>query len=243
MVTIHKTRHDSSGKTSCKVVRRSSRRRLSGGRQPYYIVIKPKIILPSPYDPNFQQHSSDSGVYIAGYRDSHGRRPDPPKNLKTVRKRLARSPRSVTPSSLERMFDEFEEADDRVCCEQEVMESIMPLIEGPDKSANRERARGLLFGNLAPLTNAKLCKANPDRYYGSHPDKLDKKVRERLSDKIVPSRRKHLPVLPNFFVEIKGPSGSRIVAKWQECYYGALGARGMHALRTYRARSHQAPAA
>ncbi|KAL3446779.1 hypothetical protein BJX65DRAFT_278583 [Aspergillus insuetus] len=175
-------------------------------------------------------------MYIAGYRDSHGRRPDPPKNLKTARKRLARTRRPVTPSSLERMFDEFEEADDRVCCEQEVMESIMPLIEGPDKSANREHAGGLLYGNLAPLANAKLCKANPYRYYGSHPDKLDKKVRERLSDKIVPSRRKHLPILPNFFVEIKGPGGSGIVAKRQVRCYGALEARGMHALRTYRAR-------
>jgi hypothetical protein len=101
----------------------------------------------------------------------------------------------------------------------------------------------LLKAQTSALIANKLCKAKPDHYYGSHPDKLDKKVRERLSDKIVPSRRKHLPVLPSFFVDIKGPGESGIVAKRQACYDGALEARGMHALRTYRARIHQAPGA
>ncbi|QSS48831.1 hypothetical protein I7I53_08962 [Histoplasma capsulatum var. duboisii H88] len=38
----------------------------------------------------------------------------------------------------------------------------------------------------------------------------------------------------NFFLEAKGPDGSLSVATRQACYDGALGARGMHSLQTYR---------
>ena len=39
---------------------------------------------------------------------------------------------------------------------------------------------------------------------------------------------------PNFFLAAKGPDGSLAVAGRQACYDGALGARGMHSLQSYR---------
>jgi hypothetical protein len=39
---------------------------------------------------------------------------------------------------------------------------------------------------------------------------------------------------PNFFLAAKGPDGSAAVANRQACYDGALGARGMQSLQSYR---------
>ncbi|KAF2192904.1 hypothetical protein K469DRAFT_795090 [Zopfia rhizophila CBS 207.26] len=39
---------------------------------------------------------------------------------------------------------------------------------------------------------------------------------------------------PNFFLAAKGPDGSLVVAGRQACYDGALGARAMHSLQSYR---------
>ena len=41
-------------------------------------------------------------------------------------------------------------------------------------------------------------------------------------------------VLPNYFLEAKAPKGGADVVKQQACYDGALGARAMHQLQSYR---------
>ena len=41
-------------------------------------------------------------------------------------------------------------------------------------------------------------------------------------------------MLPNFFLEVKGPEASAAVAKRQACYDGVLGARAMQCLQSYR---------
>ncbi|QSS55815.1 hypothetical protein I7I53_03802 [Histoplasma capsulatum var. duboisii H88] len=41
-------------------------------------------------------------------------------------------------------------------------------------------------------------------------------------------------MVPNFFLEAKGPDGSLAVATWQACYDSALEAQGMHALQSYQ---------
>ena len=51
---------------------------------------------------------------------------------------------------------------------------------------------------------------------------------------IVPSTQDDLPILPNFLLAAKGPDGSLAVAGRQATYDGALGARSMHALQSYR---------
>ena len=43
-----------------------------------------------------------------------------------------------------------------------------------------------------------------------------------------------LPMAPNFSLEAKGPDGSFAVAERKACYDGALGARGIRALRPYQ---------
>lgn len=46
------------------------------------------------------------------------------------------------------------------------------------------------------------------------------------------------PVAPNFLLEVKRPSGDANLVKRQGCYNGALGARGMYQLQSYK---HQKP--
>ena len=65
------------------------------------------------------------------------------------------------------------------------------------------------------------------------PATITPQIRERLGLYILPSIRPYAPALPNVFTEGKGPNGSLAVTIRQACYDGALGARGMHKLRTF----------
>ena len=49
----------------------------------------------------------------------------------------------------------------------------------------------------------------------------------------MPSTNTAASCLPNFFTEGEGPNGSIAVCKRQALYDGALGARGIHELRSY----------
>jgi hypothetical protein len=64
---------------------------------------------------------------------------------------------------------------------------------------------------------------------GAHPEQLDRRVRSELGDLIVPSTQHNLPVVPNSFLELKGPGNSVAVAKRQALYAVAFGARVFNA--------------
>lgn len=49
---------------------------------------------------------------------------------------------------------------------------------------------------------------------------------------ISPTKNPGWRCLPNFFVEIKGPKGRNVVLQRQALHDGAIGARGIHALRS-----------
>jgi hypothetical protein len=87
--------------------------------------------------------------------------------------------------------------------------------------------------NLDHLTDGTLVPGNPNIYYGTRPEQLDRLVRDELSDYIISSTRDDRPIAPSFFSAMKGPNGSETVAHRQASYNGALGARGMHSLPSY----------
>ncbi|EEQ85131.2 uncharacterized protein BDCG_08400 [Blastomyces dermatitidis ER-3] len=117
--------------------------------------------------------------------------------------------------------------------EQPVTTSVIPIIEG-DIDDPKCAGGGYPLGNLAPLTDGTLAQAKSDHFYGARPEQLDCQICNKLSDHIIPSTQDDLPMVPNFFLEAKGPDGSLAVATRQACYDGALGARGMHALQSYQ---------
>ncbi|KAL3488277.1 hypothetical protein BJX62DRAFT_212222 [Aspergillus germanicus] len=132
------------------------------------------------------------------------------------------------------MSNEIEAVHDHACCEQEVIESMVPFIEGlKDRFLCKG---GQVWDNFVPLTEAKVKLVNPkpDRFYGSHAQALlNEQVCRELSRTIIPSRKDELTILPNFSLEVKGPRGTGDVVKRQACYNGAFGSRAMHSLREY----------
>ncbi len=133
-------------------------------------------------------------------------------------------------------FAALQAACDRIRDEDDVVASILPLIAGPSDWIDHAPAHNVLFKNMAPLTNNAIVTLKPDLYYGAPPEQLAPNVRAVLGAHIVPTTAAlDRPLLPNFFVEFKGPNGTDAVALRQVRYDGAVGARAMHSLQNYAA--------
>ena len=159
--------------------------------------------------------------------------PAKPNNWEEINIRLLRPRSSLSPSTFsEEAFQKFVQADTDAPKEKQITTSVIPIIEGNTEDAKCVSG-GIPFTNLDPLTDGTLVPGNPDIYYGARPEQLNRQVRDELSGNIIPSTQDDLPILPNFFLAVKGPDGSAAVAKRQACYDGALGARGMLHLHSY----------
>ncbi|QSS61694.1 hypothetical protein I7I51_03871 [Histoplasma capsulatum] len=165
----------------------------------------------SAYSRNFQQHLINYSVYPPEYKYPDGQKPPKPDNLAEIHERLALPRASLSPSKFsEKRFEDFRETDAKASKEKLVITSVIPVLDGD------------------------IGDPKPDHFFGARPEQLNHSIHEALSDRIIPSTQDDLPMAPNFFLEAKGPDGSLAVATWQACYDGALGARGMDALRSYR---------
>ncbi|EPE08054.1 hypothetical protein F503_00837 [Ophiostoma piceae UAMH 11346] len=146
---------------------------------------------------------------------------------------LAVSRSSLSASTfLESAFETFQASNARAKDENDVLASVIPTIIGPYRPTHAS-ARNTVFKNLEPLTDGTIAPAVPDIYYGAHPEDLCRSVRDELTHHIMPSTMKDKPLVPNFFIEVKGPDGSAAVATRQARYDGAAGSRAMHSLQNY----------
>ena len=203
-----------------------SRKRVKTGRESD---ISSKTKKSSVYDGGFEQHLIDHGVYPEGYGGVKNLQE--PHNWEEINARLALPRASLSPSRFTReAFLDFKAKNQEALTEKTVMSKAFPIIAGTADISSQEN---LLFGNLKHLTNGSITKAKPDCYDGSRPADLNKQIREELGPYIVPSTNTAAPCLPNFFTEGKGPNGNTAVCKRQALYDGALGARGIHELRSY----------
>ena len=185
----------------------------------------------SAYDPAFEQHLIDYGVYPHGYDYDDDKGSVYPDNWEEINNRLAQPRPSLSPSQFSREeFRKFERTNMQALTEGKIMSKVFPIIAGPADTPSQEN---LLFGNLKDLTNGSITKAQPDFYDGSPPADLENCIREDLGQYIIPSTNTAAPCMPNFFMEGKGPNGNTAVCKRQALYDGALGARGIHELRSY----------
>ena len=183
----------------------------------------------SAYDPPFEQHLIDYGIYPEGYSDDKDF--EEPANIEDINRRLAQPRSSLSPSRFTReQFLDFKKKNREALTESKVMSKAFPIIAG---TANIPSQENLRFTNLQDLTDGSITKAQPDFYDGARPEDLNKQIREELGSYIVPSTNTAVPCLPNFFTEGKGPKGHIDVSKNQAMYDGALGARGIHELRSY----------
>ena len=183
------------------------------------------------YDPDFEQHLIDHGVYPEGYggvrnlQESH--------NWEEINARLALPRASLSPSRFTReAYLDFKEKNQDALTGGTVMSTAFPIIAGSARIPI-PHSENLYFVNLKDLTDGSISKAKPDFYDGSRPIDLHKDIREELGPYIVPSTNTAAPCLPNFFTEGKGPNGNAAICKRQALYDGAMGARGIHEIRSY----------
>ena len=160
--------------------------------------------------------------------------PAKPNNWEEINKRLSQPRPSLSPSKFsEEAYEKFVQADAGAFKDKQVTTSVIPIIEGEVRDAKCVSG-GILFNNLDHLTDGTLAPGDPDLYYGARPEQLDRRVRDELNGHIIPSTQDDLPIAPNFFLAVKGPDGTAAVARRQACYHGALGARGIHSLQSYK---------
>lgn len=178
----------------------------------------------SAYDPAFKQHLNDHGIYKSN-------RAQKPSNWAEVNERLVQPRPSLSPSQFsEAAFETFQQISEDALTENSVMSKAFPIITG---NADIPSQENLYFGNLKDLTDSSITKAKPDFYDGARPAELNKQVREQLSEYIEPSTKRNAPLLPNFFMEGKGPDGKAPVNELQALYNGILGQRAMLKLLSY----------
>lgn len=178
----------------------------------------------SAYDANFRQNLKDNGVII----DNLGAKPA---NWAAIHTRLARRRDSLSSSRFPDVdFEKFQRANDEAASEGGVKMDAFLTIAG---TAAIPHQGDKLFNNLFDFPGGQIAVAQPDWYDGADPSELRKEIRSTLSRYIEPSTNDSLPMLPNFFTEVKGPDGSSRVVMLQALQDATLGARGMLAIRGY----------
>ena len=183
----------------------------------------------SAYDPPFEQHLIEYGIYPEGYSDDEDF--EELANIEDINRRLAQPRSSLSPSrfTLEQFLD-FKKKNQEALTESKVMSKAFPIIAGTADIPSQENLR---FTNLKDMTDGSITKAQPDSYDGARPEDLNKQIREELGPYIIPSTNTAAPCLPNFFTECKGRKGPADVNKLQATYDGGLGERAMLELLSY----------
>ncbi|EFE31223.1 uncharacterized protein ARB_01842 [Trichophyton benhamiae CBS 112371] len=181
----------------------------------------------------FLNHLMDHRIYYDGYSDVQGHPPAKPRNWDELQEVIKKPHPSLSPERFsDEAFQRFKQKDLRAFNERDVILDSLCIIDMFTGDL-RSIARDYLFNNTGPITDGSLCDTKPDIVYGAIPESLRLGIRDELCDTIVPSTRTDLPILPNFFLEAKGPDGNPAIAMRQACYDGTVGARGMHSLQTY----------
>lgn len=180
----------------------------------------------SAYDADFEQHLVDHGIYM-------NNRKSKPSNINEIRQRLAQPRPSLSPSRFsEGAFEEFQQKNEDVIDEGEVIRDVLPMLYGNSDIPSKQN---LLFTRLESITNKTTVDAKPDFYDGARLESIDTQVREDLRPYIIPTAHRTAPVAPNFFIEAKAPKGGADMVKRQITHDLSLGARGMHKLQSYGA--------
>jgi hypothetical protein len=183
------------------------------------------------WDKNFEQNIINENIFPEGYEYPNDQLTPEPDNEEEVQEMLARSRPSLSLSRFTDLdFRKFKRDNSRIY-ESTLMGTVFPTIRGEHTEIPHEL--NAPFKGLANITNNITTTVQPDFYDGANPGNIDKQVRDKLGPFIIPTVHPRAPVVPNFFLEAKPPSGGVDVAKLQATLDGALGARAMHKLQSY----------
>ncbi|RAH47120.1 uncharacterized protein BO95DRAFT_452140 [Aspergillus brunneoviolaceus CBS 621.78] len=164
------------------------------------------------YDPHFENHLLQNGIYMPLFRYPDGSRPPKAKNLAEIRRRMqAPRPSSALPESttLDQEYEDFLELNHDAADKQAVVTEVLAVLEGKHR-ARSQVAGGHPFRNMAPLTDGTLASAKPDLYHGARSNQLAPAIQEQLHKQIRPSSQSNRPA--------KGHHGTRRTATRQAGY-------------------------
>jgi hypothetical protein len=176
----------------------------------------------SAYNKDFEQHLNDNNVYLRGRKSKPNNNPD-----------LHHPRPSLSPSKFsDGAFERFQDEHDYLGSKGGVMRKLVPVIAGSAKIPN---SGGVLFSNLASITDGITADVKPEFYDGARSGDIDAVVSKDLNSLIIPSSINAVrrPAAPTFFLEAKAPWGGADIARRQAGLDGALGARAIHALQNY----------
>ncbi|KAI9844586.1 MAG: hypothetical protein M1838_002110 [Thelocarpon superellum] len=132
--------------------------------------------------------------------------PNSPSPAEAILERLQQHRSSLSPDSFaEKVFKAFVRSNNTASAEGEVMGTPFLTIVG---HVNVRCKQDLAFDKLATLTDGPLVITRPDFYDGAHPQQIQERLQEELDSYVIASRRVYAPVVPNFFVGVKGPEDS-----------------------------------
>lgn len=182
-----------------------------------------KAKISSTHDRAFGQHLTDHCIHHVGCSQKP--------NLEDVIKALSEPRTRLSLCQVcDKDFEIFLQRHWEAKNEAEVVASVIAMIMGEQEDSS-PLAMNQRFGKLKTLTNDIIPSAKPDFAFGALRDDLHPDIRNELDQFIIPGG--DIPILPNSFLEIKGPDGRPSVATGQARYDGAIGARGMHSLQNW----------
>ncbi|KAH8760454.1 hypothetical protein F5883DRAFT_500733 [Diaporthe sp. PMI_573] len=183
-----------------------------------------KTTILSTHASNFERHLTKNNIHPVW----QSREPD----LESIYEALA-APRLslLLPEFSTESFQTFRKNNQQAMNERDIIDDVIPIIVGV-RSENWPVARDIIFNDLEALTDGSIPSAKPDYAYGALFGQLIPAICIKLGRFIDPELDIPL-IVPNFFLEVKGPNGSAAVKTRQARYDGAIGARAMHHLQNY----------
>ncbi len=179
------------------------------------------------YDPHFEQHLQDNGVVMSAA-------PTPANNDELI-ERMGRRRLSLTQTIFsDSKWKDFQQRYPTSLTEAEVISVVLPVLLGGQPKIAHGQNR--YFNNLDPILDTEEVRVGPpkpDWYDGHLPGPENHDLRASLGEYMVPCTRDSVPMLPNFFIEVKGKDGDDDVLRLQAIHDGIFGARAMKVVKNF----------
>ncbi|OPB38911.1 hypothetical protein A0O28_0020170 [Trichoderma guizhouense] len=185
----------------------------------------------TPHHKDLERLLIDENIFPEGHHHPNGHPTPKPRNLEQLLEDLSVERYDMRGDSTAE-FRTFQQLNNSVS-RSTIMRRVIPILEGL-AGTDIMNDGDIELDNLAPLVDEDIeVILQPDYFDGAPFATVDKQVRDALGAIIIPSTDIRVPVAPNFFLEVRRPSGNAVTTKLEACYYGACGARLMNAIQNY----------
>ena len=183
--------------------------------------------------PEIEIHLMNHNIYLPHFDHGNDVATPEPKDLHQTQQALVAERASPSLSEFPpSTFQDFKRKITRAEFKNDVMSTLIPVICGTSNIPNKQ---DVLFTELSPIAGEMMKKPKPGFFDGARLSDFSQEVRddEVIRSTVIPTKHRSVPIVPNFYMVVKGPDGTSIRALRQACYVGSYGARAMHALQNY----------